>query len=166
MLGYQKLSHSPKLIIDSMLGTIAKKLRILGFDCKYFDTIVDEDLLLIAKKENRVVVTKDHRLADSAKKHDIITVKVDSQPESEQLIEIAKTLDLKKYEYVADSARCPLCNGTLQSIEKQMVIDIVPPKIFQGVERFWICQHCYHLYWMGTHIRNLEKMVAEINGKL
>lgn len=149
-----------------MLGTIAKKLRILGFDSKYFDTISDEDLLLIAKKENRAIITKDHKFADSAEKHDITVAKITLPTEGGQLLEIAKTFGWKKYEYNADSARCPLCNGTLQQIQKQMVTDMVPTRILEGVERFWICQYCYHLYWKGTHIRNLEKMIGEINGKL
>ncbi|HET8720312.1 MAG TPA: Mut7-C RNAse domain-containing protein [Candidatus Nitrosotenuis sp.] len=158
--------NNPKLIIDSMLGTIAKKMRILGFDCKYFNTVGDEDLLLVAKKENRTIITKDNKLADNAAKHDIAVVKVSLQTEREQLLEIAKAFGWKKYEYDADRARCPVCNGTLQQIQKKMTIDMVPPRIFEGVERFWICQHCYHLYWIGTHIRNLEKMIGEINGEL
>ncbi|HET8720337.1 MAG TPA: Mut7-C RNAse domain-containing protein, partial [Candidatus Nitrosotenuis sp.] len=64
-----------------MLGTIAKKMRILGFDCKYFDTVGDEDLLIVAKKENRTIITKDNKLADTAAKHDIAVVKVSLQTE-------------------------------------------------------------------------------------
>ena len=149
-----------------MLGTIAKKMRMLGFDSKYFGISNDEDLLFLAKREGRALVTKDRKLASNAKKLDITTAMLGSDTETEQLVEIAHELGLKKYEYDADGARCPLCNGTLQQIEKRMVFDMIPPRISEGVDRFWICQHCYHLYWKGTHIRNLEKMIQEINGRL
>lgn len=149
-----------------MLGTIAKKMRILGFDCKYSATIDDEDLILVAKKENRIVITKDRQLADNAKKHDILTLEITTHTEKEQIIEIAKSMNWKKCEFNTDNARCPVCNGNLQLTEKNQVVDKVPPKIAQNIEEFWVCQGCKHIYWEGTHIRNLEKFIAEINGQL
>lgn len=149
-----------------MLGTIAKKMRILGFDSKYSATIDDEDLILLAKKENRIIITKDHQVATKAKKHDVLTVELTAQTEKDQLIEIAKRLDLKKYELNTDSARCPVCNGVLRGAEGPQLTNKVPPKVAQSVKKFWICQNCNHIYWEGTHIRNLEKMISEINGQL
>jgi len=90
MLDYQNLSQDPSFVIDSMLGTIAKKMRILGFDSKYLATIDDEDLILLAKKENRTIITKDSQVVNNAKKHDILTVDITTYTEKEQLIEIAK----------------------------------------------------------------------------
>lgn len=149
-----------------MLGTIAKKLRILGFDSKYSATINDDDLILLAKKENRTIITKDHQVADNAKKHDILIVEITTHTEKEQIVEIAKKMDFKKYEFNPNSARCSICNGILQITQKHLVIDKVPPKIAQNVKEFWICDVCKHIYWEGTHIRNLEKLIAEINGQL
>ncbi|MEM3173101.1 MAG: DUF5615 family PIN-like protein, partial [Candidatus Nitrosotenuis sp.] len=61
--------NQDKLAVDSMLGTVAKKLRMLGFDCSYWADIEDDDLLAAAKKENRIIITKDTQLANKAKKH-------------------------------------------------------------------------------------------------
>ena len=160
-----KLSQS-RFFIDSMLGTIAKKLRILGFDCKYSATIDDEDVLLVAKKENRVIITKDRQLATNAKKHDIVAVEISVHTEKDQMIQIAEKLSLGKYKLNADSARCSVCNGDLHAIEKEKIIDKIPLKTAQNTEEFWICSDCKHIYWVGTHIRNLEKLVAEINERL
>ena len=160
------MSQDPSFVIDSMLGTIAKKLRILGFDSKYFATIDDDDLILLAKKENRTIVTKDHRVADNAKKHDILIVDIATHTEKDQLIEIAKKTGFKKYEFNPNIARCPACNGILHEVAKHQIIDRVPPKIAQNIKEFWICEDCKHIYWEGTHIRNLEKLIAEINGQL
>jgi uncharacterized protein with PIN domain len=149
-----------------MLGTIAKKMRILGFDSRYSATIDDDDLVLLAKKENRVIVTRDHQVADNAKKHDILTVDITMHTEKEQLIEIAHKIGIKKYEFDSGNARCPICNGILHGVEKQQIIDKIPPKIAQNVKEFWVCESCKHIYWEGTHIRNLEKLIAEINDQL
>jgi uncharacterized protein with PIN domain len=148
-----------------MLGTIAKKLRILGFDSKYFTTIEDDDLILIAKKENRAVITKDHSLADNAKKHDILTIEISTLTEKEQMVEIAKNLNIK-YEFNTENVRCSTCNGSLRLTEKDQVLDKIPPKISENVKEFWLCDGCKHVYWKGTHIRNLQRFIAEINDSL
>ncbi len=160
------MSQNLSFVIDSMLGTIAKKMRILGFDSKYSATIDDEDLILLAKKESRTIITKDRQVSDNAKKHDILTVDIVTHTEKEQLVEIAKKIGLKKYEFNPGNARCPVCNGVIHGIEKHQIIDKVPPKIAQNVKEFWVCESCKHIYWEGTHIRNLEKLIAEINGQL
>ncbi|MFN3654559.1 MAG: Mut7-C RNAse domain-containing protein [Candidatus Nitrosotenuis sp.] len=158
--------NQDKLVVDSMLGTVAKKLRMLGFDCSYSANIEDEDLLLVAKRESRIIITKDTQLANKAKKHDIHSLQVVSPTEKEQLVEIAKKLNIKKYHFGASDARCPSCNGILCSIQKSLIVKRVPPKIIQNVDEFWICQGCSHIYWEGTHIRNLERLIAEINEQL
>ena len=145
-----------------MLGTIAKKLRMLGFDCTYYNTIPDDDLVLVAKNQNRIIITKDDKLATNAIQHDIITVKLQAHTEKEQLIEIAHKINWKSFEI--DYSRCSLCNGMLEQVEKSAILEKIPPKIAESVEKFWQCRECSHIYWVGTHIRNLEKLIAEING--
>lgn len=147
-----------------MLGTIAKKLRIFGFDCLYYDTIPDDDLVLVAKRQNRIILTKDAKLATNAIQHDIITIKLESSTEKEQLVEIARKIDCKKFEM--SYSRCSLCNGMLDQIEKDVILDKIPPKIAESIQEFWQCKQCYHIYWVGTHIRNLEKLAAEINARI
>ncbi|MCD6106529.1 MAG: hypothetical protein J7J79_04145, partial [Thermoplasmata archaeon] len=44
-----------RFVADSMLGTLAKWLRILGYDVLYFRQIRDEDLILTARKEGRIL---------------------------------------------------------------------------------------------------------------
>ena len=100
-----------KFAIDAMLGTIAKKMRILGFDCRYSSTIDDDALILVAKKENRVIITKDLKLANNAKKHDVAAIEVTTNTEKDQIVEIAKKMGWKRYEFYATNARCPICNG-------------------------------------------------------
>jgi len=145
-----------------MLGTIAKKLRIFGFDCKYHNTMNDNDLILAAKKENRIIITRDSRLAANAVQSHITTIELETDTEKEQLVEIAHKINLEKFSI--DYSRCSLCNGMLEQVEKYAIIEKIPPRIAESVEKFWQCKDCNHIYWVGTHIRNLEKLIAEING--
>jgi uncharacterized protein with PIN domain len=149
-----------------MLGTLAKKLRILGFDCSYSADIDDEDILLAAKRQGRIIITKDRQLAINATKHDVLIVELSVNAEKDQMAEIAKKLGLGKYKFDANAARCSMCNGNLHEIKKEQIIDKIPLKTAQNTDVFWICGDCKHIYWEGTHIRNLEKLIAEINEKL
>ena len=56
----------PIFIVDAMLGNLAKKLRVLGYDSAYFSSIEDEKLVSIAKNEKRIILTKDERLCKTA----------------------------------------------------------------------------------------------------
>ena len=156
--------NQPSFFVDSMLGTIAKKLRMFGFDCKYDSAIDDEDLILIAEKERRVIITRDARLATNSMQHDIATIKIQKHIEKEQLIEIACKIGWKRFELAY--SRCSLCNGILKIVSKDQIMQKTPPRIAESTEKFWQCKECNHIYWVGTHIRNMEKLIAEINARL
>ncbi len=59
-------STQPTFWVDAMLGNIAKKLRLLGYDSEYSSNINDDELILNAKKENRIIITKDELLYHKA----------------------------------------------------------------------------------------------------
>ena len=61
-----------KFLCDQMLGTLATWLRLFGFDTFYANAEMDDDeLLKIAEKENRVLITRDKELIIRAKKKNI-----------------------------------------------------------------------------------------------
>ena len=160
------MNNKIDFLVDSMLGNIARKLRLLGFDSKYFSTIKKEQFLSIAKNENRVVVTKDHHLSSMCSKQNISTLELFSVNETDQIIEICKKLDIPKCKINMNGIRCTLCNGVIESIEKKKILNNIPAKVTQNIEYFWICNSCNKIYWEGTHIRNLQKFIGEINEKL
>ncbi len=89
---------------------------------------------------------------------------VNSQKEIEQLREIIKNFDIKNVKIDGNIARCPKCNLKTQSISKHKIIEKIPNKIFENNEKFWECKFCEKIFWEGTHIKNLQKIVEEING--
>jgi len=46
-----KTESEPIFFVDAMLGNIARKLILLGYDSQYFPDIDDEKLIDSAKKE-------------------------------------------------------------------------------------------------------------------
>lgn len=155
-----------KFVIDAMLGTIAKKLRMFGFDCKYFSSMQDDELIELARREGRILITKDRPIIQKCKKSGVSVVGVFSDSERDQLAEIAKQSGLGRYSFDASKAHCPLCNGKIDIVEKSSILNDIPERIASNVELFWRCQDCGHIYWEGTHISSLRKLIDEINADL
>ncbi len=149
-----------------MLGNIAKKLRLLGYDAEYFSNINDDELILKAEKENRIIITKDEPLSHQIQKKNLPMIQITKNEEMDQLVQIYTNLELPKSEISGMTTRCTICNCQLHSIEKDLVTDRVPEGVLEQTDHFWICNDCDKIYWEGTHIKNLQKFVVGLNEKL
>lgn len=149
-----------------MIGSLAKKMRILGLDCRYFSAANDDDLVVCAYNEGRTILTKDRTLAQRCKKRGIRTVLLLSHTEKDQLVEIAKSIGWSSLQFDAANTRCAVCNGQNEQVQKQAIMSSLPPKVAERIEQFWQCTSCKKIYWAGTHIRNMKKLVDEINAEL
>jgi len=148
--------------VDAMLGNIAKKLRLLGFDSEYFSDIDDLKLLEKSKNQNRTIVSKDHNLIKRAEKIGIPYVFITKGDEIEQFIEILEKTHLEFNEISGDHARCSKCNFTTSQIKKSEIINEIPEKILEYHDKFWKCDGCGQIYWEGTHIKNLQEFVSKM----
>ena len=149
-----------------MLGNLSRKLRVLGFDSKYFSSIEDKQLIELAKKENRVIITKDEELAKAANKINIQVILIRSDDEIDQIIEIATKIGLSSFSMDTNYARCVSCNGRLEFVEKSGLKDKVPIGVYERQNQFWICVDCQKIYWAGTHFKKLQEFVTRLNQRL
>ncbi len=159
-------NEKPLFIVDAMLGKLAKKLRLLGYDSLYSSSMDDDMILQLAKNENRILITKDVPLILKAKKKKIWNVQITSDDEIEQFLQINKKESLGKCTVSGGNSRCPVCNGKLQYIEKNEVSDKVPTGVLENMKDFWKCTKCEKIYWEGTHIKNLQQFTMKLNEKL
>ena len=83
-----KVEDEPTFFVDAMLGNIARKLRLLGYDSQYFSDIDDEKLIESAIKEKRIIISKDVELINKAKKLGIRSIHSTQKDEIEQFFEI------------------------------------------------------------------------------
>jgi len=161
-----KTEDEPTFFVDAMLGNIARKLRLLGYDSQYFSDIDDEKLIDSARKEKRIIISKDGELIKRTQKLGVRSIYITKEEEVEQFFEIINSVNLKRIQINGDIARCPKCNSLTESVDK----DIIKEKISQGVlksnDKFWRCKCCNQVYWEGTHIKNLQEFVGKINERL
>ncbi|KEQ56014.1 Mut7-C RNAse domain protein [Marine Group I thaumarchaeote SCGC AAA799-E16] len=149
-------------IVDAMLGNVAKKLRLLGFDAEYLSDVDDSVLIEKSKNENRVIITKDNELTEKAKKNGLSVVYIAQENEIEQFLEILKQTNLKLNGISGDVARCTKCNSLTYAIEKSKISQNVSQGVLENNDRFWKCKNCDQIYWEGTHIKNLQKFVKKL----
>jgi uncharacterized protein with PIN domain len=156
-------TNKPIFVVDAMLGNLAKKLRILGYDSKYFSSIEDDKLILIAKNEKRIILTKDEQLTKNAEKQNISFVLIRGSDESEQIMQINAKIKLDRFVVDTNNSRCIVCNGNLQPVEKYRIIGKIPEGILERAEKFWMCDSCKKIYWEGTHFEKLQEFASKLN---
>jgi len=143
-------------LVDGMLGNVAKKLMLLGYDADYFSNMDDSKLLEKAKNEDRILISKDRQLIANAKKFAIQTIQITKEDEIEQFLEILNTVSLELNEISGETSRCTKCNSPTTKISKLKIANKVPPKVLEFNEKFWECGKCKQIYWEGTHIKKLQ----------
>jgi len=150
-----------KFLCDQMLGTLAKWLRIYGFDT-YFATseVDDSDLIEISKKENRTLITRDKQLIINAKRENLKVIELNITDLDEQLKQVLKDVEVDKLKILS---RCILCNSIIEKIEKEKIKNKVPPRVFENNDEFWFCKKCNKIYWRGTHTEDMIKKTDELS---
>lgn len=147
-----------KFLLTRELGRLAKWLRILGFDAEYFNADNINSLIIQALRDERIIITRNHRLPKSA---GIKIIMVKAEKIKEQLAEVLKVLKIKLATETMFT-RCIICNVELTDIEKEKVKDKVPEYVFETQEHFITCPKCNRVYWQGTHWGNVTKTLEEI----
>jgi uncharacterized protein with PIN domain len=150
-----------KFIVDCMLGKLAKWLKILGFDALYSSKIDDDELLIIAGREGRILLTKDTRLIQKAKKIKTLFLKSEEWPE--QVKEVLQHFDLWKS--VAPHTRCIECNVALKDLSKKNAKNLVSSFVFERADSFALCPCCGRVFWRGSHFKDMEAQIEQILNK-
>ncbi len=150
-----------------MLGKVAKKLRIFGFDTEYLANTDDNDIISRFSDRKRIILTRDKQLYKRLTKINIPSCPIISDNELETLIIIMKESSINHvFPVPNENTRCSLCNGTLDKTQKSSLADIVPKKVFENAHVFFRCTNCNKVYWDGKHTKELNHVIDKINKEI
>jgi uncharacterized protein with PIN domain len=145
-----------KFITDGMLGKLTRWLRMLGQNVEYSKSLGDKQLIEIAKKQRRVLLTRDLRLYQQAVTHGVSAFLVEGATKAEKLANLAKRFDLT-LEVDVTVSRCPKCNTRIKPVSKDKVVNKILQKTSSYYNEFWICPNCEQIYWQGAHWKRIDK---------
>jgi hypothetical protein len=145
-----------RFVLDGHLGTLARYLRLLGFDTVYAPNASDRQLIRTATTERRILLTRDlGLLKNRAISHGHF---VRSDHPRRQVLDVVARFQLAGR--LRPYSRCLACNGVLEPVAKGAIAHRLPPLTRRYIDTFWTCPDCTKDYWRGAHAKALDRIVA------
>jgi len=154
-----------KFLADGMLGKLTRWLRILGQDVIYSIDFSDNQLLQLAKDEDRILLTKDLELYKRAIGRELDAFYLEGKTEDKRLAEIAKRYELT-LEVDMDKSHCPICNNKLKATQKELLKEELEKNTYTYYSQFWKCSNCGQIYWQGAHWKQITNTLAKAQEEL
>jgi len=144
----ESTAKAPALLIDAMLGSLARRLRWLGYDAEYRSDLPDAAMIAIAAREGRLLVTRDRGLATRRGVHALFLAAADLAGQCQEVIAAIGS--------AGAPPRCTVCNGELIPLSVQEATALAPPYVASTQTTFARCAGCRRVYWPGTHWPGLQ----------
>ncbi|MDT9698856.1 Mut7-C RNAse domain-containing protein [Streptomyces sp. P17] len=151
----QRVPGAPlRFLLDVHLGTLARRLRLLGVDTAYESTdIGDPALAALSAAERRVMLSRDRGLL--RRRELWAGAYVYSTRPEDQLRDVLERFRPELHPWT----RCTACNGLLKEATKEEVADQLHGGTQRSYDVFAQCQDCGRAYWKGAHHEQLVAIV-------
>jgi hypothetical protein len=156
-----QFSEPVRFVLDVHLGKLARRLRLLGFDCLYRNDYDDTQIITLGCDDTRIILTRDRGLL----KHRVVWhgYLLRTQQPDEQVCEVLRRYSL--FGQIMPLRRCPVCNGRLEAVAKQDIAHRLEPKTVRFYEQFVRCDGCDKLYWQGSHYPKITEWTRGVESK-
>jgi uncharacterized protein with PIN domain len=146
-------------LLDVGLGTLARRLRLLGLDAAWSNDADDPALVAQAGAEQRVLLTQDRGLLKRrALRHGALVRGNGVRPQ------LADVLD--RFAVTPDPlTRCTVCNGPLAPVPKEAVQDRLPAGTRRTFDQFSRCAGCGQLFWRGAHAARIDALLDGVSAR-
>ncbi|MEU2428579.1 Mut7-C RNAse domain-containing protein [Streptomyces sp. NPDC007861] len=151
----QRVPGAPlRFLLDVHLGTLARRLRLLGVDAAYeSEDIGDPALATRSAREQRVMLSRDRGLL--RRRELWAGAYVYSDHPDDQLRDVLQRFAPA----LAPWTRCTACNGPLADTDKEAVEHHLERGTQRSYDVFAQCTACERVYWRGAHHARLEAIV-------
>jgi len=142
-----------------MLGSLARWLRLLGYDATYHRRMDDAALATRARRARRVLVTRDRALAQRRLTGRVALLR--ARTLRGQWLELARACALRPPASLA-LTRCAVCNARLRPLSRRAAQARVPRYVHATRRRFRICPDCRRVFWRATHLDGIARRLGEL----
>jgi uncharacterized protein with PIN domain len=146
-------------VLDVHLGKLARRLRLLGFDCLYQNDFADAEIMQLSLEQRRIILTCDRGILKHRQVLNGYLVRSDQI--DNQIHEILARFLLR--DRIRPWLRCMSCNGLLEKVEKAVIEHRLEPKTRLYYEDFHHCIDCDRLYWQGSHFEKINRWLATLS---
>jgi uncharacterized protein len=144
-----------RFVVDVHLGTLARHLRLLGFDTLWRNDLDDDTIIGLARDERRIILTRDKGLLKDGRVTHGYWLRA-TKP-LRQVEEVVHALELgPDFE---SYTRCLECNSLLHGIQRSEAARAVPLQVFLVHRDFARCEGCGRVYWAGSHRARLDAVI-------
>ncbi len=147
-----------RFVLDVHLGKLASSLRLLGFDTLYRNDYDDEELAEISAFQQRILLTRDKGLL--MRSLVVYGYYVRATNPEQQVIEVMRRYNL--FGKVLPFQRCIRCNGLLEPVSKETILDQLPQKTRLEIDEFHRCGECSQVYWRGSHYERMQQFIEGV----
>jgi len=131
---------------------------MLGFDTVYSNTYKTADLISIAEKQNRILLSRNSAISKNIEIRSLVIL---SEMPFEQLKQVMENFHL--FSQVAPFTRCLICNGLLETVAKEAVQGNLMQNTHDYYNDFWQCKNCQRIYWKGSHYERMTTLLNSID---
>jgi len=149
-------ADQPRFIADTMLGSLARKLRLLGIDTAYISDAEDSELKYLVRSQGRILLTRDTDLSGSLGGNAWPVNGSNARQEFASIGEKLKPFN----KLMKPFSRCLECNDLLVSIDPAEAKRKVPPYIYRSKKIFYRCPSCEKVFWEGTHCDGMRGEIS------
>lgn len=143
-----------KFLADSMLGKLAKWLRIMGYDTHYQSFYRQGDIGHLVRG-GRTLLSRHAKTLD----HYPNALMIRSDHVKGQLDEIRNALPLKP-EKRQWFTRCLICNVPLEKTQVEYIRPNVPDYVlYENLTQIRFCPSCGRHFWPGSHRERMTRQL-------
>ena len=132
-----------------------------AYDAREGTDISDDSLVRMAIGEGRVLLTSDTGFLECkpVTGEEVPPLMVPHLALEDQLRLVVGSFDL-----VRRPSRCMTCNGELEMVRPEAVVERVPPGLIRAHQRFFRCRGCNRVFWYGSHWERIGARLERVFG--